>query len=624
MSRFDMFGKIKNSIVFRIGSLMAAMTIMALLSMFTSFVVSEMASSDAAAINLSGSLRMQGYALLSYAREGHESQDQFKVRLDQFEQTLQNPVVVYNVNRLEPGDEVYDQYNRIKRDWVYNIRPRLMAIQVKSGIDNPLVVMPLSLQDMDRFVEDINVLVGLYQSDAEFKIEMLRLIQIISLFVTLLLVFIAMGNVSRHIETPLHQLTEMAKRMRDGDLKHTVELENNDELGVLADSFNSMSAALAQMYEQLEDKVENKTKQLKQSNDILQFLFETARHINDGMGAQTDFDPILEKVSQLSGIKDMDLCLSTDKSSTPYIHLLTLEDSDRHDNCDAGKCDECVGDSCFVSPSKGGYNVKFPLVQEGQNYGVLVARVNYADGFSQWQHDLIQSVADQISIALSLENREKLDRRMGLLNERTIIARELHDSLAQSLSYLKIQVMRLQKGHEKGIKEEAFQELIGELREGLGGAYRQLRELLSTFRLQIDGSGLKGAMNTAFNQLGERSDMEIKLNYQIDSVMLNPNEEIHLLQICKEATQNAIYHSKGSKVQVDVLVDNGDVHMSILDDGVGIPDDPNKVNHYGLAIMSERSRHLGGEVSIKRHTAQGGTLVELAFTPSSRAMAVMQ
>ncbi len=95
------------------------------------------------------------------------------------------------------------------------------------------------------------------------------------------------------------------------------------------------------------------------------------------------------------------------------------------------------------------------------------------------------------------------------------------------------------------------------------------------------------------------------------------------MQICKEATQNAIYHSKGSKVQVDVLVNHGDVHMSILDDGIGIPDDPGKLNHYGLAIMSERSRHLGGEVSIQRHE-NGGTLVELLFTPKSRSLAAVK
>ncbi len=616
MHRINMFAKVKDSIVFRIGALMTAMTIMALLSMFTSFVISEMASSDAAAINLSGSLRKQSYALLSYAHMGNDSDEAFGKKLNAFEETLESPGVVNSVNRLQPGEAIYDLYNAIKREWLYKIRPILLQNQNdKTNVELQLS----SLQQVDAFVEKISRLVVRYQNDAENKIELLRLIQIITLFVTLFLVYVAMNSISQHIEKPLGQLTEMAKRVRDGQLNNRVEIENKDELGLLADSFNSMSEALAEMYEKLEDKVEDKTLQLKRSNDILQFLFETARRINEGMGSQTNFQPILDRVSVLSGIKDMDLCLSTVKSSIPYIHLLTLEDSERHDGCDGGHCDDCVGEGCFVSPSSGGYSVKFPLVQEGQNYGVLVARLDYNDGFQQWQHDLIQSVADQIAVALSLDDRSKQDRRMALLNERTIIARELHDSLAQSLSYLKIQVMRLQKSREKGADEKQFQSLIDELREGLGGAYRQLRELLSTFRLQIDGGGLKGAMENAFKQLSARTDMEVELDYQIQSVLLNPNEEIHVLQIFKEAVQNAMYHSKGTRVSASVWMENGNINMTIEDDGIGIADNPGKLNHYGLAIMNERSRNLDGGIKIAPRES-GGTQVKLEFTPRNTSV----
>ena len=617
MMRLNMFNKVKNSIVFRIGALMTAMTIMALLSMFSSFVISEMASSDAAAINKSGSLRKQSYQLFSYAYLAGESVERFDYRLKTFEETLSSSVVINNVNKLDSGDEIYDLYEVIKDDWFYKIKPLLEEMNVsKTLIEKGSVA---NLSEIDIFVENIDELVLLYQTGAENKIELLRLIQIISLFGTLILVFVAMNSVSMHIEKPLGQLTEMAKRVSSGQLNERVIIENKDELGVLADSFNSMSEALVDMYEKLEEKVEDKTVQLKKSNDILQFLIETARRINEGMGGETNFQPTLDRVSELSGIKDMDLCLSTDKSSTPYIHMLVEEDKDLRVQCDSHHCDACVGEGCFVSPGKNNsYSVKFPLVQEGLNYGVLVARVQYDQAMQQWQHELIQSVADQISMALSLDRRSSQDRRMSLLNERTIIARELHDSLAQSLSYLKIQVMRLQKGHDKGIDEKMFQELIGELREGLGGAYRQLRELLSTFRLQIDGGGLKGAMINAFEQLNTRSDMQINLNYQIDSVLLSPNEEIHILQISKEAVQNAIYHSKGTRVDVDALVQDGDVLLSVKDDGIGIKDDPGKLNHYGLAIMNERGRNLAGDIMISRRE-EGGTKVEIQFTPDSRA-----
>ena len=614
-----MFSKVKNSIVFRIGALMTAMTIMALLSMFSSFVISEMASSDAAAINQSGSLRKSSYELLTYAYLAKESEELYSNRIDNFENILSSSVVLNNVNKLESGDKVFDLYQSIKDEWHYEIKPLLIKINLqKNSAENDQVLRDSILGEMGIFVESINELVILYQTDAENKIEMLRIIQIISLFGTLILVFVAMNSVSMHIEKPLGQLTEMAKRVSSGQFNEQVVLDNKDELGVLADSFNSMSEALVDMYEKLEDKVERKTRQLKESNDILEFLIETARNISEGLGGEIDFQPTLDRVAALSGIKDMDLCLSTEKSASPYIHMLVEEDKTIRSNCDSHHCNECVGEGCFVSTGQDTYSVKFPLVQDGLNYGVLVARVKYEQGLKQWQHDLIQSVADQISMALSLDRRSSQDRRMSLLNERTIIARELHDSLAQSLSYLKIQVMRLQKGYEKGIDEKMFHELIGELREGLGGAYRQLRELLSTFRLQIDGGGLKGAMINAFDQLNTRSDMQVNLNYQIDSVLLSPNEEIHLLQISKEAVQNAIYHSKGTRVDVDVLVQNGDVLLTIKDDGVGINGDPGKLNHYGLAIMNERGKNLAGDITICRRE-EGGTQVEVQFTPDSRS-----
>lgn len=610
-----MFSKVKHSIVFRIGTLMTAMTAMALLSMFSSFIISEMADSDAAAINLSGSLRMQSHALLSHAFLVDTPHEEYIDQLDQFEHTLNSPVVLNTVNKLDVEHDLYKLYHQITARWVYDMRP-MFSNYHKGEISNIDKHHMMSM--VDEFVVQINQLVSFYQQDAERKIEFLRLIQIISLFGTLIFVYVAMNSIYRHVETPLKHLTEVAKKVGNGDLSHRVSVKNKDELGVLATSFNTMSEALEDMYGDLENKVEKKTEQLKQSNDILAFLFETARHMNTGLGRSSDFDAILNKISELSGIENMDLCLSTEKTSQPYLHLVTLEDENLRASCDGAHCDSCVGDAAFTDCHSGSYNLRFPLVQDGLNFGVLVARVTYGTALQEWQHNLIQSVADQISMALSLDNRGEQERRVSLLNERTIIARELHDSLAQSLSYLKIQVTRLQKAHDKGVSEVMFQELMTELREGLGSAYRQLRELLSTFRLQIDGSGLKGALEDSISQLRQRSDMEIELNYQIDVVPLSPNEEIHLLQVVKESLQNAVHHSKGSKVNVELVIENKEIQLSVCDDGVGIPDDPEKLNHYGLAIMKERSRHLNGALDFTRKE-EGGTCVKMCFSPEGLA-----
>lgn len=608
-----MLVKIKNSIVFRVGALLTAMTAMAIVSMFSSFVISEMADSDAAAINISGSLRKQSYLMLSELL-AQDVTDTFiplnSQKLVEFEDILTNPVLVHN---FESGGQrnLLLLYKQVANEWQGVVRPMLESYVPTQANKADL------MNTINVFVDNIDSLVFEYQREAESKIEWLRIIQVSALFATLILVYVAMTNIAIHVEQPLKQLTEMAIRVKHGELGERIEIESHDELGVLAESFNSMSEALSEMYDDLEKKVEEKTRELKRSNDSLKFLFDTARKINES-DDEFDFQPVLDQVSKLTELDDMDLCLTTPKSVQPYIHMLTVDDPVSRNNCDGAHCESCKGDSCFVTPSDEGYQIKFPLVRDEQNYGVLGVRVPFNRALNSWQHQLLQSVSDQIAVALSLRNQSNQERRVSLLNERTIIARELHDSLAQSLSYLKIQVTRLQKAHDKGVEQEIFQELMDEIREGLSSAYRQLRELLSTFRLKIDGDGLKGALEDAVAQLQERSNMSIDFKYEIDAIPLSPNEEIHLLQVAKESLQNAIHHSKGTKATLEILPNQSSVQLKVCDDGVGIPDDPEKINHYGLAIMKERSRHLNGELKLYRRK-EGGTCVEMNFPPAEMA-----
>ena len=138
---------------------------------------------------------------------------------------------------------------------------------------------------------------------------------------------------------------------------------------------------------------------------------------------------------------------------------------------------------------------------------------------------------------------------------------------------------------------------------------------MTTFRLKIDTGGLHSALKLVIAQLNERTDLEVKLHYQLNNLPLSPTEEIHLLQIIREASQNAVNHSKGSKL--DIILhqrDDQSIELLVEDDGIGIPQNAERNNHYGLAIISERSRHLNGQVSIKPRD-QGGTRVAFSFKP---------
>ena len=100
-----------------------------------------------------------------------------------------------------------------------------------------------------------------------------------------------------------------------------------------------------------------------------------------------------------------------------------------------------------VSPSATTY--RFQLNREQRHFGLIICKLPSTQTLSVWQEQLIQSVTDQLAIGLSLKSDEEQSRRVAVLQERNAIARELHDSLAQALSYLKIQVTRLNSAISK-------------------------------------------------------------------------------------------------------------------------------------------------------------------------------
>jgi two-component system nitrate/nitrite sensor histidine kinase NarX len=234
-----------------------------------------------------------------------------------------------------------------------------------------------------------------------------------------------------------------------------------------------------------------------------------------------------------------------------------------------------------------------------------------------WQIKLAEAVGHHIGAALATARRAEERHRIALFEERSVIARELHDSLAQSLSYLKIQVVRLQAQLDRTAPRTEIDSVVEELRSGLNNAYRQLRELLTTFRLRIDGRGLPAALEDTVREFTRRTGLEIRLANGLLGVELASNEEIHVLQVIREALSNVEHHAQARTV--DITLDRaaeGPVRVRVEDDGVGISDDRPPSHHYGMAIMGDRAASLNGTLAVRRRPT-GGTSVELRFVPST-------
>lgn len=197
------------------------------------------------------------------------------------------------------------------------------------------------------------------------------------------------------------------------------------------------------------------------------------------------------------------------------------------------------------------------------------------------------------------------------------MARELHDSLAQSLSFSKIQVSRLQAMLERGSEREAVAGAAEELRDGLNGAYRKLRELITTFRAQINVGGLTVALDEALEEYGARSSVVMLLDNRLKGCQLSANEEFHIVQIVREALSNIVRHARATQATVKLAPDaGGEIVISVEDDGLGIDPAADARNRHGTSIMRERALSLGGALSIMNRP-EGGCRVLVRFRPST-------
>ncbi len=221
-------------------------------------------------------------------------------------------------------------------------------------------------------------------------------------------------------------------------------------------------------------------------------------------------------------------------------------------------------------------------------------------------------MADIIATAIELDQKRTSENRLVIVEERAVIARELHDSLAQSLSYLKVQMSLLTRKMQKNVPQAQVEETIEDIKEGLNSAYLQLRELLTTFRLKLDDPAIKNSLQSTITEFSAKCQHSIEFNYQLPQSYLSANQEIHLLQIVREALSNIHRHSNGTKAGVSIVLDDNKVKVKIWDNGTGLPDSLSEQGHLGIGIMQERAKSLNTSLYVEDRADQG-TLVSFEF-----------
>jgi two-component system nitrate/nitrite sensor histidine kinase NarX len=615
-----MSNKLQNSLLLRLGGMFAAITVLAVASMSTSWMVAETTQGSGQAINLAGSLRMQSWRMASiYQRLQQGGNPEYRQDLDQAIRHFESDLRAGPILAALPADEtapLKQVYRQVVNRWRTQIRPGLLG-RPATGADAAV------LDNIPEFVARINDLVKQIEEAAEAKILVMRVILGVAVIATLLVVILSIYLVNNILVHPLRGLLGMADQIGRGNLAVRNDLTGEDELGRLGQAFNRMAEDLARLYQNLEARVEEKTAELTIANRSLELLYHSIARLYNGPVAPDTYAILLHDLENVLGAGHGLACLVEAGETRARVIASTLRpESGDPDLCGLMSCAECLAHPALaVHALRDGRRVlSLPLKDTEQHYGVLQLEMPPGRELAPWQTQLLDALSRHIGIAIGTARRTEQSRRLSLLEERAALARELHDSLAQSLAYMKIQVSRLkplvpsagsgQAGAEAG-------EVLAELREGLNSAYRQLRELLTTFRLRIEGEGLAAALQSTVTEFTGRGDIPITLEVHLAGCTLTPNEEIHALQIVREALSNVLHHAQARQADIRVLCNSdGSVSATVTDDGIGIRQ-PAGAHHYGMTIMEERARNLGGTLSVESLPAFG-TRVTLHFMPSAR------
>ena len=185
-----------------------------------------------------------------------------------------------------------------------------------------------------------------------------------------------------------------------------------------------------------------------------------------------------------------------------------------------------------------------------------------------------------------------------------MLARNLHDSIAQSLAFLKIQVQLLRSADEKSHKAN-LHTALDELDAGLRESINDVRELLMHFRTRTNTDDIETALQETLQKFQQQSGLPAQLRIEGEGLPLPPDVQVQVLHVMQEALSNVRKHAQASQVTLRV-VKAKNWRFTVQDNGRGFDAVRHlDASHVGLTIMRERAWRIGAEVRIDSAPGQG-------------------
>ena len=595
----------------------APFLLLALFSTAATLWVSWQLDGGAAAVNEAGRMRMQAYRMSLSLGTGETTA--LPQQVQEFEQSLH---VLRHGDPERPlfvpwDDRVQQRFAVIEEDW-----KSFRELQTRPHTPPQLRERTIA------FVRDIDAFVGSIESHISHWTAILHLLQtsLMAMVIFGALVLLFTGHL--FVLEPVGLLKEAIEKIQGGDFDARVEKITSDEFGTLAEGFNGMAEHLQSMYRNLEGKVAEKTAELEEKRERLASLYEVTALVTEATTLDELAQGFVQSIARIARADGVALRWS-DQANERYMMLaasglsgeiLETEQCVRKGECDCGGSDNATG--LRVIPihalhrpverqcSKLGFEtlVNIPIRLHEKLMGEVNLFFHAHVSPSAAERSLLEALTSHLASAMDNLRLNALEKEAAVAQERHLLARELHDSIAQSLAFLKIQVQLMRDALISG-KPDAIAQVLEEIDTGVRESYGDVRELLLHFRTRTNSEDIEPALLTTLHKFELQSGLKAKLQMQGHGLPLAPDLQIQVLHIVQEALSNVRKHARATQVWLDVQQQPG-WRFEVRDDGRGFDveagiDD----THVGLRIMRERAERIGAEVDIISTPGVGTSVV---------------
>lgn len=595
----------------------------------------------AAAVNDAGSLRVQSVQISQTLANPNARAEELSLRVRMFQETLdklsqgdpQRPL------HLPKAGPVIAQFGQVTAGWQAQLMPWI-ELWLESS-ERRAVAAEGYREQIPAFIRQADRLVGLIEKHNARDTAFLRGSQIALMILMLVgcvgFVYLLYGWVIRPVEALHRGINRIAGR----DFSYRVPVEGNDELGELAYGFNDMAEQLGHLYSELEARVNEKTRRLELQNREMTTLYEFSAYLSEPRGIEERCEGFLDRLIGFFGADGGTVRIYDPRQNNYHlvVHRGFSPEFVREEQCLKGGdclCGQAAEQGIMIVQDFRELNRDFvPRCQKEGFTSIASAQIRHAGTLlgsytlhflhprvlSVTEKRLFDTVGQHLGVAIENNRLLARTRELAIAEERNLMAQGLHDSIAQGLNFMKLQVQMLEDSMQRGQTQE-MRDVIDLIQLGLRESYSNVRELLTNFRIKLEEGDIVDALSTAARRFEQQTGIHTKVTIDNTGAPLPPEQQLQLLFIVQEALSNVRKHAGAQKVRI-FFANARDVVLSVTDDGHGFSlDAPHLSNgeHIGLKIMHERAAGMNARLDVTSAPGQG-TSVELILTHEARQTA---